>query len=47
MEDGALVARVGFAPRVRVATPSLATAQPVVDEDEEIEDLTELDANEK
>ena len=46
VEDDALVARVGFAPRVRIATPSLATAQPEVKE-KEMEDLTELEANEK
>ena len=47
VEDVALVARVGLAPRVTIATSSLALAQPAVGEEEDVEDLTELEANEK
>ena len=47
VEDVALVARVGLAPRVTIATASLALAQPTVGEEEEKKDLTELEANEK
>ena len=36
VEDDAMVATVGLAPRVRIATPSPHTAQPVVEEDEDM-----------
>ena len=39
VEDEELAARVGLAPRVTVATSTLALAQPVVEEDEEMEML--------
>ena len=45
VEDDALAARVGLAPRVTIATSSLAHAQPMVEE--ETEYMTELEANEK
>ena len=47
VEDDALAARVGLAPRITSATASLAIAQPVVKEEGETESLTELEANEK
>ena len=45
MEDDALAARVGSAPRV--AMPYPAIAQPTVEEEETIENLTYLEADEK
>ena len=45
VEDDALAARVGLAPRVTIA--SLAIAEPMVEEEETVENLAELEANEK
>ena len=45
VEDDALAARVGSAPRV--AMPYPAIAQPTVEEEETIENLTDLEADEK
>ena len=47
VKDDALSARVGLAPRVTIATLALALAQPMVGEEEEVENLTELEAHEK
>ena len=45
VEDHALAARVGLAPRVTIS--SRVVAQPMVEEEETTENLTELEANEK
>ena len=45
VEDDALA--VGLAPRAAIATSTPALAQPVVEAEEEMENLTELEANEK
>ena len=45
VEDDALAARVGLAPRVTIASPAIA--EPMVEEEETVGNLTELEANEK
>ena len=45
MADDALAARVGLAPRVTISSP--AVAEPMVEEEETSENLTEVEANEK